>query len=260
MSKILITGHKGFVGGALMEAFSGQAIGLEKMNSIHEWELELTELRTDVTAVVHCGAISDNQYSDLDIFDWNVYATQILASHCAIREIYLVYFSSQTARNPKTLYGHSKKLAEYAIHSEQGLDACILQPCNIWGDGEDCKPPYCRSLAYRLASHELRILWDTNRDYVHVKDVVSAVKHALENRNIGTYHVGTGKSTPSTVLADMVAYNGYTCEDRPPHIEIGSAADTDKLLPGWKPTINVVEEMPDLEVGLQQWMDEPNDF
>ena len=258
--KYLITGHKGFVGSALMEKFSGQAIGLDKKKSIHDWESELTKLLPAVTAVIHCGAISDNQYKHLDIFDWNVYATQILASHCAIREIYLVYFSSQTARNPKTLYGHTKKLAEYAVQSKPELDACILQPFNIWGDGEDCKPPHCRSLAYRLADHELKKLWDTNRDYVHVKDVVSAVKYALKNRDVGTYHIGTGKSTPSAVLANMVAYNGYVCEDRPPYIEVGSAADTNKFLSGWKPTINIIEELPNLEVRLQQWMDEPDDF
>lgn len=253
---ILITGHEGFVGGHLHRRYPS-AICLEKTEAFHDWHAQLSFLATEhkLTTVVHAGAISANQYKDLDIFDWNTYATKAIANLCQDQGLHLIYFSSITAEYPKTLYGHSKKIAEWLIKDTAELDACILRPFNIYGEGEDVRGVENRSLPYRLADRELKVLWDTERDYIHVLDVVAAVQHALENRIIGTYHLGTGEVTPSAVLANLVRYNGYTCEDRPPHIEFGAAADPEKFLPGWQPTVDVRDEIKVLEAKLNDPFD-----
>ena len=245
---ILLTGHKGFVGTTLMKALKRKnykVIGLEKGRDFAQWTQHLFALADKhvFKAILHCGAISDNQYKNLDIFDWNTHSTRVLAAVCRRQKSHLIYMSSQTARAPKTLYGQSKKLAEHAIESIPGLDCCILQPFNIYGDSEGRKPPHCRSLVYRLASHELKVLWDTERDYVHVDDVVAAIQQALLYRSAGTFHVGTGVVMPSVRLTDAVKYDGYVCEDRPPSIEYRTCAEKARFLPGWQPKRRVIEEI-----------------
>ena len=247
---ILLTGHEGFVGSHLKKAIRPE-VCLDKTEPFRNWSHQLSRIIGEhkLHTIIHCGAISANQYKDLDIFDWNTYATKIIADICRDQKLHLIYFSSITAEQPRTLYGHSKKAAELLIGATD-LDACILRPLNIYGDGENIRPESNRSLAYRLADHELKVLWDTERDYIHVSDVVSAVQHALKHRSCGIFHLGTGEVTPSAILADAVKYNGYTCEDRPPYIEFGHAADPKKFLPSWEPTVDVRDEIKSLEAKL----------
>lgn len=237
---ILVTGHQGFLGSNLMSALGCAAIGLEKCDTFSQWREQLQELWTThfPEAIVHVGAISDNQYADLDIFDWNVYATQELVRLAASGEApYLIYISSQTANAAKTLYGHTKAISEMFVKKVGG---CIFQPFNIYGSDESMKPVHCQSLPYRLKSENLEVLWDTCRDYIHVDDCVSAILIALEKRFEGAFHLGTGKGTHSNDLAEAFDWAGYRREPRPPHIEYGNPADPGKFLPFWKPSIEIL--------------------
>ena len=251
---ILLTGHKGFVGGEIMRHLSKSGHPfkpIDRMETFYLWHEKIERLFKEnrFDAVIAAGAISDNQYKNSDIYTWNTFAMEILASHCAQQSAHLIFFSSQTARTPKTLYGKSKQFAENAIKATHALDACILQPFNIWGAGENIKPPNCQSLPHRLASRNLEVFWETERDYVHVSDVVSAVRQAMDKRLTGTYHVGTGKATKSTDLAKLIEWTGYTRQPTPAHIEKYTCADPSRFLIGWKPKIAVLDEIQRLEKG-----------
>lgn len=248
----LLTGQKGFVGGAVMEHLSRFGYGfkwIDRMKSFHLWQERVEELFKEnrFDAVIAAGAISDNQYKHSDIYTWNAWATAILASHCAQQSTHLIFFSSQTARQPTTLYGYSKNIAETLIKATPALEACILQPFNIWGPSESVKPVHVRSLPFRLVNRDLQKLWRTQRDYVHVSDVVTAVFHAIETGATGTFEVGTGNAVHSDDLAACTAWTGYEKEPTPPYIQEWACADPKKFLPGWHPTIAVLEEMPRLE-------------
>lgn len=248
--RILLTGHKGFVGHALAQRFRPYQLTCidkdEPLPQLFYFD------RFDV--VIACGAISDNQYKNPDILRYNVSAiAQLLKTY---PDAYFVYLSSQTARNPKTLYGYTKECAELLI-SAACNNACILQPFNIYGEGEDRKAAHCRSLPYRLADHELEYLWDTARDYVHIDDVVDAVSHAVKHRYVGTYHLGTSNTTESFELASLVSYHGYRTEQRPTFIEYGSAADGERFLPNWKPKQDVRKQIQLLEQRLSMPALEP---
>ena len=238
---ILVTGHHGLVGSALMHSLKGSRVGLEKAKTPGEWHSALDTLLRQHTfkTVIHAGAISDNRYKNADIFDWNVRCTATLARLCAERGIHFIFFSSQIARNPHTLYAMTKASAELYIIQIPNLRACILQPFNIWGDDESMKPVQCRSLPYRLATRELQVLWDTRRDYVHVLDVVRAVQVAIKQQSIGTYHVGTASPVHSFDLVAHTDYKGYTKAARPPEVEEFTCADSLQFLPGWSPEIDV---------------------
>ena len=252
---ILLTGHQGFVGTALLTALQAsneKVIGLEKTGSFFQWQTRLAALAEKhvFKTVLHCGAISDNQYKNLDIFEWNTYSVKSLAAVCHRQGSHLIYISSQTARAPKTIYGHSKKLAEMLIKTTPGVDACILQPFNIWGSGERQKPRQCQSLPYRLAAHNLEVLYETERDYIHSSDVVRAIQHAMGSRIAGTYHLGTGTAIRSAALARCIRWNGYSCEPTPDWIERWTCANPSKFLPGWHPKIAVLDRMQPLETEI----------
>ena len=252
---ILLTGHKGFVGGEIMRHLSrlGQSFKwLDRPETFYLWHERVERLFKDnrFDAVIAAGAISDNQYKNADIYTWNTFATEILASYCVHQAAHFIFFSSETARHPTTLYGYSKNLAETMLKAKPALETCILQPFNIWGASESTKPAHKQSLPFRLANHSLEKLWATQRDYVHVSDVVSAVFHAIKTRAIGTFEVGTGNTVHSDALAACTEWKGYEKEPTPPYIQKWTCADPKKFLPGWHPKIQVLAEMPRLEKEL----------
>jgi nucleoside-diphosphate-sugar epimerase len=253
----LLTGHRGFLGRCTASELSGRGYKfktLEREKTYADWVAKVDKLflKNEFKAVLAVGAISANQYPDLDIFDWNTYAARYLAAHCAHKGVHLVFVSSQVAVNPHTLYGHSKKLAESLITAIPALDVCILRPFNIWGPGEDVKPPDSQSLAYRLAAHNLEVLWDTERDYIHVADVAKALLYVANHRICGTYDMGTGVTVSSSKLASLVEYDGYENHIRPSNIQRYACADPDKMIKGWMPTLEIKALLPKLEQSLIQ--------
>ena len=243
---VLLTGFNGFVGAALRAELQHREKGfllLEREPTLERWQVVLTQYMEShpVDTVIACGAISNNQYGATDIFDWNTYSMKVLAEQCARVDAHLIYFSSQAAIAPTTLYGHSKKLAEALIRGVQGLSACVLRPFNIWGKGESRKMPGCQSLPYRLAARTLEVLWETERDYIHISDVVQAVMLARQYRIAGTFEVGTGDAVTSDALAERVTWNGYRREQRPPHIQKYACANAYYFLPGWQPAVGVLD-------------------
>lgn len=225
---------------------------LERMQTFYLWHERVEKLFKEnrFDTVIAAGAISDNQYKNSDIYTWNSFAMEILASHCVEQSAHLIFFSSQTARQPMTLYGYSKNLAETMIKSKPALEACILQPFNIWGASEGGKPVYTQSLPFRLAKHNLEKLWRIQRDYVHVSDVVGAVRHAMKTRATGTFEVGTGNAVHSYDLAACTDWTGYKKEPTPYYIQKWACADPKKFLSGWHPKVEVLKEMPRLEEAL----------
>lgn len=252
---ILVTGHEGFLGNAISTFLRKNNIvykTLEREEDYSTWCDTVISLFKDNTfkTVIAAGAISNNQYKSTDIFDWNAYAMEFLANYCVKQNAHLIFISSQAARNPETLYGHSKKMAELLLKAKSSLDLCMLQPFNIWGEGETCKLVHCQSLPHRLAAHNLEVLWDIQRDYVHVSDVVSAIMLAMKYRTCGTYHVGTGNAIKSKPLAACVQWKEYKKEPTPDYIETYTCADPVRLLPDWNAKVSVLNELAQLEVNM----------
>ena len=93
---ILLTGHKGFVGGEIMRHLSKSGHPfkpIDRMETFYLWHEKIEKLFKEnrFDAVIAAGAISDNQYKNPDIYTWNAFAMEILASHCvaAIRASHL---------------------------------------------------------------------------------------------------------------------------------------------------------------------------
>ena len=250
--KTLLTGHQGFVGHRYDKLFGGSdpnlKVYIEKTESWDEYvrQLDLINKTTEIRTILAIGAISNNQYKGDDLFLWNVEATKKLVEIAKKHSSYLVYISSQTAKNPETLYGHSKLLSEEII-LESGVKAAILRPFNIYGYTEFRKARECRSLPFRLASHELKVLWDTERDYVHVDDVCNAIFICVENQITGIYEIGTATAFTSEKLASKIKWINYKREPRPKYIAKYNCADRQQWVPNWRPKKEVLTEITKIE-------------
>lgn len=215
--RTLLTGNKGFVGSHVqraLEADGNEVVGLEASPTFREWYDEMnTVMDTPIDAVIHLGAISNNQYNKPDIFLWNTYATQRLTERIKARQTF-VFFSSFLVGSTvhdwdeRTPYAWSKAMSEDYI-AKLTPYATILRPCVMWGN-EHKKAGSNGSVPWRLASHSLEYLYrNWQRKYVHVSDVVEAVQLCLNNRPQGTFDLAPDRFWTNEALAELIEWKGY---------------------------------------------------
>ena len=274
--RILITGHKGFIGRKLAEAYKGHEIHtLDAGKDFHKWmtrelpaalhpqDLMESSSSLPLDVIFHVGALNNAQYQESDIYLWNSFATFLIAYEMAnkpsLKDCHLVYFSSRCGKHARDLgyheggaspYGFSKMFAEDYIRQWLPDRAAILQPQNVWGDESDLYTRRSSSVPYLLATHRLEYLFhNLSRDFVHVDDVIDAAV-ACATGLVGTFEVGTGKCTTAQELAAAIEWNDY--EWRTPEkgrflLPEGTAASPEKWVPYWEPKIEVVPAMQELE-------------
>ena len=260
--RILLTGDKGFVGSHLRKALTAEShdvVGLEAKPTFQEWYDDMNVVMgTALEAVVHVGGIADNQYTDSDIYLWNSYASFLLAENCKKFSIPLIFFSSFLVESTKsdwdarTPYSWSKSVAEEMVRTVVP-EATILRPGIMWGD-EKRKNPSSYSIPYRLATHTLKYLF-TNwlRGYVNVADVVRAIQICLYEKPSGTFSM-VAEYLSNEELAACIEWTRYKWVNDPQSVgfKFVSTHATDEgsiqqMVPFWKPTKKMEEELPRLE-------------
>ena len=115
-------------------------------------------------------------------------------------------------KNPISPYGVSKLFAEqYCRLFSDKIDILILRPFNVFSERMNAEDPYSGVIAKFIArakkKQPLVIYGDgkQTRDFVHVKDVLKALKIVLKRGKSGeAYNVGTGKETSILELAKLV--------------------------------------------------------
>lgn len=274
--RVLITGHEGFVGRQLKKALEGHDISvLEATRDFNLWmKKKLSDVLnfTDYSVrpspvpfdvIFHIGALNNNQYTGSDIYLWNSFAVYLIAHEMVtkphLQNCHLVYFSSRCGKWARDLeyqggaspYGLSKMIAEDYIQELIPDRASILQPQNIWGDESDLYTRRSASVAYLLASHTLKYLFNNlSRDFVHVDDVVSAALECAEGRHVGTFEVGTGQCTTAQELRAAIEWKDYEMRDPEPGrflLPESVGANPEKWVPNWKPKVEVIPAMQALE-------------
>ena len=276
--RILLTGDKGFVGVHIRKELevTHEVVGLEATEQFQDWYDNMnTAMDSNIDAVIHVGAISNNQCQDPDIYLWNSYATYLLAQRarqksvsrlgmdssvpggsdmCTIPFILFSSFlvgSTMDDWSTRTPYTWSKVQAEDFVR-DCLPHATILRPCVMWGD-EAKKVSTNGTVPYRLASHDLEYMFQNwVRKYVHVSDVVEAVKLCLYNRPQGTFDLAPDRAWTNQELAELVEWKDYQWIDNPQAVglrHISSHVNRDELpiLPGWEPKVLMEEELPRLE-------------
>lgn len=245
--KLLITGHKGFIGGNAHKFFS-QKYGYTVDG--YEWGDKLPSLKK-YDWVIHMGAITSTTETDVEkVMKQNYFFTTNLLEECNRHKVNVqfsssasvygrgLHFDEKSPIDPLTPYAWSKAMVEMFI-AQNSWDIKIqtFRYFNVYGPGEEHKgeqaSPYHTFYKQAVERGEV-VLFDveSKRDFVHVSTVVGIHDKFLNVPISGTWNLGTGYATSFKSIAQQIAlehgakikviklpvelersYQSYTCAD-----------------------------------------------
>jgi ADP-L-glycero-D-manno-heptose 6-epimerase len=265
MIKVCVTGNKGFIGKEVQRELerSGKiVVGIEKwIFERDNWQKNLNEYLSGINpdVVFHIGACSNTQNQNVsEMLKMNTESTFIIADWCKAKNIPLIYSSSASVvgskGEPETLYAWSKYLGERYVINCGGV---ALRYFNVYGSYEYDKGKMasiaCQAYnKWKFGERMLLFPQRPTRDFVYIKDVVSANLFAWENYEqlkANWYDVGTGESRAfEDVLNIMnIPFDHVVDAYIPPNYQFFTQADPNRFMSGWTPKFN-------LEEGLKQYL------
>lgn len=243
--KILLTGHRGFIGSNMLQALNG----MEHEVDTFEWADGPYPGVIDYDWVIHMGAISSTTERDVDrVFTQNYDFSVGLFDDCKRFGVNLQYSSSASVYglvstfnedappDPCTPYAWSKYLFERHHTRHQGGNTVQgFRYFNVYGPGEDHKgtqaSPYHQFAKQAQETGRIRVFEGSEnylRDFVPVQDVVAMHLRFLTRPVSGIFNIGTGKTRSFRQVAEQFgvpideipmpenlknSYQMYTCAD-----------------------------------------------
>lgn len=222
--KILVTGHKGFIGQNLTSYFMQQGYEVEG------WEYMPNTIPdpSSYDWVVHLGAISDTTFSDIDqIMEQNYEYSLRLLQVCNTMGINFQYASSASVYGPtqhftedgllfpQSPYAWSKYLFDrFVTQNLDDFDITVqgFRYFNVYGPYENNKKeqasPYTKFINQAIENNVIKIFENSAnyfRDFVCVEDVCKVHKKMMETTSEGIYNVGTGNPVSFETVAKIIA-------------------------------------------------------
>ncbi len=216
---ILVTGHTGFIGRALVQALdSGQKyniIGHSRLaGDLLDYE-SLVEMPPIVKIVHLAGSVGvpRSWKRPLETYQNNILPMLNILELARHRQIPVIYLSSYLYGTPQYLpidevhpvscnnpYAHSKRQAEMlceAYAKDFGISIAILRPFNIYGpkQSQDSLIPHIIAQAKQKQRIRVKDL-KPKRDYLYIDDLVSAILSVIdaEQSSLDIYNLGYGTS------------------------------------------------------------------
>jgi GDP-4-dehydro-6-deoxy-D-mannose reductase len=237
-NRVLLLGGTGFIGTGFRATYkhklnictSGSEVDVRDLAAIDN---VVQSFRPD--AIVNMASLSTLSQSDelaCDVYEINItgclnIVKSILNNNNKIRLVYIsssqVYgapdpeqlpLSENSEINPLNKYGIAKYSSECLLrdyHNRFGLDALIARQFNCVGAGQDQRfmiSDFVKQVVQNKLDNATQKLHvgnlDTTRDYIDIKDAVSAYKHVIDNGRSGeTYNVCSGVETAT---GDIIKY------------------------------------------------------
>lgn len=279
--RVLLTGHRGFVGRHLHRALDDRGADVTGIDLV-DGQDALDFFRTDTTRydlAIHCAAIVGGRAS-IDGSPLGV-ATNLALDSWYMRWLVrtrtprAVYFSSSAAypvglqgpglvrrlyeedinlnypELPDATYGWAKltgeKLAQYA--AAEGCRILIPRPFSGYGEDQDEAYPFPAFIARAKRRDDPFEIWgsgDSTRDWIHISDLVGATLALLDAEVTGPVNLGWGRATSFDELARLVTTTaGYrpTLQHRhdAPQGVHHRVCDPGRMLAHYQPVITLEE-------------------
>jgi ADP-L-glycero-D-manno-heptose 6-epimerase len=233
--KYLVTGGTGFIGSNILNALKGDLLftGCSKENKIFIYKYVGYDFSTidwsligKVDVLFHQAAITDTtNYDTKRMMDVNVNkplrlfeeaiefgCRQIVyASSCAVYGDSPPPFRENGACNPLNIYGESKlifdeKVKQFYPHA----NIVGLRYSNVYGRGEYHKK-HMASMVWQIynqikykKSPKLFEFGEQTRDFVYIKDVVSANLQSAKHQGSGVFNCGSGTSSSFNQIVTVI--------------------------------------------------------
>jgi nucleoside-diphosphate-sugar epimerase len=271
--KILITGHKGFVGRYFMNRLSNHDVLGIDIKDGYDCRDYFKSFDTQFDLVIHLAAIvggretiegrplavADNFSIDSEFFQWCLKTKPKKVVYFSSSAAYPISYQQEgsqrilredmqnqfNVKQPDMTYGWSKMVGEYLASFVDNV--YIFRPFSGYGSDQDLSYPFPMYVKRAVEKQDPFEVWGNGkqtRDFIHIKDIVEAVLTAIENPANGPINLGTGRSTSFLELAEMcmdaVGYKGQiiTRPDKPVGC-MHRVSDNSKMLSFYTPKISL---------------------
>jgi len=227
-TSIVVTGGSGFIGSRLLGALGAEGrcvVSCGRLTSpaeLDRLEAALSRRSQDRVGLVHLAGGYRTGQPWAEVFAANTGSVGRALDALGPRLDHVTFLSSVAVYgapgsapgpDPGTAYGRAKRLAEQLLglfRAATGRPVAILRTASVYGEGNtgtNAVALLTRAVATRrpFVVHAA----PQGRDYVHVDDVIGAVRCAVDASFDGTVDVGTGRSTTPAELADMATAAGF---------------------------------------------------
>ena len=243
--KVLITGHKGFIGRRVYYHLKHECgyvelvEGLDRPDDIGDWVGPSGMFAGHYDVIIHLAAyaaLRDSIENPEKFWENNVEKSKPIFDYCGENDIRLLYASSAGAhgwwQNP---YAITKKVNEI----QAPPDSVGMRFFNVWAE-ENSRP----DMLYRmLQENTAKYITRHKRDYVHVHDITTAILTLIPSHFRGHLDIGFGQSIPVMDIAKAMGRDLPIKEDTPGEQD-SLCADIRQLTElGWYPTINIVDHL-----------------
>ena len=234
--KILVTGHKGFIGSHVYNYFkdAGDEVdGYDRPDDLGDFK---TDKIYDVVIHLAANAAIREAVENPDLF-WenNVEKSKPIFDYCRDNNVRCLYASSAAVYEWWiNAYGISKKVNEV----QAPPNSVGMRFFNVYAEKVSRTDMLYRMLEDKTATYITR----HKRDWIHVDDIVSAIATLIPSSYTGVLDVGTGDPVSVIDLATKMGMGHLPIKEDTPGERDITCADPSKLMElGWKPTINILD-------------------
>ena len=186
--RILITGHKGFIGNNLYNFLNTGEYELIGLDIVDGDDLLICKLPDNIDCVIHLAGVGGVRASlEYPAYYWknNVEVTRRIIQTYNNTRILVASSSSQYEPhlNP---YAASKHVIEYMKHT----NICFMRFHTVYSEN-----PRKDMFFDKLLNGGLKYITNHERDFIHVSDICSAIKLIMSLDIKGSLDVGTGISS-----------------------------------------------------------------
>lgn len=219
--EVLITGHTGFIGRALMAALqSDEALhvcGVSRSTGCNLFDADSIGRLTPFDAVVHLAGfvgVARSWKNPAEALRGNILPTLNVLELSRARKSHIIFMSSYLYGTPDYLpiderhpvrcfnpYAQSKHLAEFLCEGyarDFGIPVTIIRLFNVYGPGQTDESliPYVVNQVLhsdKVAVKDLR----PKRDYLYIDDVVDALARVIRSdaKGLRIFNLGAGSSS-----------------------------------------------------------------